>query len=99
MSCEVTALEAVAEVCRLEAEFNVATERIAELSGYPVALSAALTHVHQQGLELRAVQRQMSALREEVRVMREEMTRASKPNRRQDQPQEPKHRYSKILNA
>ena len=26
-------------------------------------------------------------------------TRASKPNRRQDQPQGPKHRYSKVLNA
>jgi hypothetical protein len=26
-------------------------------------------------------------------------TRASKPNRRQDQPQEPKHRYSRVLNA
>ncbi len=75
MSCEVTALEAIAEVCRLEAELDIAVERIAELSGYPVALSAALTHAHQQGLELRRVRRQLSALREEFRTMRETMAR------------------------
>ncbi len=75
MSCEVTALEAMSEVCRLEAELDIAVERITELSGYPIALSAALTHAHQQGLELRSVQQQLSALREEVRMMREEMAR------------------------
>lgn len=38
-------------------------------------------------------------VKDDIKSAGGDWTRASKPNRRQDQPQGPKHRYSKVLNA